>query len=443
MLIKTTSGTVQSKLANSFLGIPFAKGEHFQKPKIVSWDGTLNCNDYGKMPPQEAMLELKSEFDEDCLNLNIHTPNVNGKYPVVVEFYGGAFQGGSNRNAGTGWLDQEEIVHVTFNYRLGYLGWPLKTSVGIANYNLGLYDQFMALQWVKKNIASFGGNAENISLYGFSAGAKSIAALLSSELPVKNLFNKICLSSGAYQCIRSEETAKSLDNLFRSETNFQGNFIDLGDEQIIQLQRDFVHHHESTSFFGPVIDGISITNNWYQRLQENLPQKAILSSSYNECGGYLSKDNATILQQLLPDLFGKNRQFIPENGQNQMEYPEVKGRIVQMISDAGYRLHTHRLGNLYRSLGVEVYEYDYSVYPAYHCGDVGLMNDKVDSDKATLQVKLRKVFIDFFNNQDSDFSFAFKHPTIKNYYEITNESTPQWHNFYLIDTYPLIIFDSK
>lgn len=442
MIIETTSGRISSENSKVFLGIPFGKAERFKKPEKVCWEGTLSCNKIGSKPPQEEMLN-KSNYSENCLTLNIFTPNVSGEYPVIVEFYGGAFQMGSNESSGMVWLNNEKVVHVIFNYRLGYLGWPLKKKVGIESYNLGLYDQYLALQWIKENIQVFGGDKNNITLYGFSAGAKSIAALLCSELSVKPLFNKIALSSGSYQCIRSQETANHLDELFCQE-NLDGYDLVTGDlRELIKRQVEFVHHHEATNFFGPVCDDIVITQDWMARLKSNLPEKAMISSSFNECGDYIFKESEVLENRILVDLFGENKKYFPQSLVERLDYPEEKGQLVQLISDANYRIHAHRLGNLYRMLNVEVYEYDFSVYPAKHSSDIGFLDYQQDTTHISLQSNLRKAFLQFFRNEEVNFAFAFESPDIKNYFEISLEEVPKWHDFRLMAAYPLTIFDDK
>lgn len=444
MIIQTTSGLVTSKNPHLFLGIPYGKATRFQKPEKNTWEELKKCDNFGKMPPQEDFLKRPEAYGEDCLSLNIATPEILGKFPVVVEFYGGAFQGGSNQNSGMTWLNQEKIVHVIFNYRLGYLGWPLKKSPDIESYNLGLYDQYLALQWIKENIASFGGDEENITLYGFSAGAKSIMALLASELPVKPLFQKIALSSGSYQCLRSKKVAERLDNLFKKEVLGEADLLTASLEEIMTKQKQFLKRHEATNFFGPVLDGIVITKNWQKNLTVNLPEQALISSSYNECGDYLLKTPEKIKDSLLSDLFGENKRYFPKELVEKIEYPKEKGELVQLISDANYRLHAHRLGNLYRKVGVTVYEYDFSLYPAKHSSDIGFLEHPQVGKHQALQVSLRTAFLQFFTSKkkaEIDFSFAFQHPTIKNYYEITLDETPSWHDYGLIDSYPLTIFD--
>ena len=140
---------------------------------------------------------------EDCLTLNIWTASkkISDKQPVMVWLHGGGFQFGSGGDPtidGTK-LAQKGVVLVTLNYRLGVLGFmahPELDSEG-ASGNYGLQDQIAALRWVKDNISSFGGNPDNVTLFGESAGAMSIGLLMVSP-PAKGLFHKAIGQSGAF-----------------------------------------------------------------------------------------------------------------------------------------------------------------------------------------------------------------------------------------------------
>lgn len=119
---------------------------------------------------------FSSEFigTEDCLFLNIYTPNLEKSLPVMVYIHGGGFNGGSGNSDlySPEYLVRNDVVVVTLNYRLGPIGFLSLPSIGIYG-NCGLKDQQLALEWVSGNIKAFGGDNTNVTLFGESAGAAS------------------------------------------------------------------------------------------------------------------------------------------------------------------------------------------------------------------------------------------------------------------------------
>jgi para-nitrobenzyl esterase len=140
--------------------------------------------------------------DEACLGLNVWSPNVRGKRPVMVWLHGGAWRTGMGNAAGTTGqaLMQAGVVLVTVNYRLGALGWlahpALRDSETGAFANWGLQDQVAALRWVKHNIAAFGGDPDNITLFGQSAGGSSTMSIAQDDRNA-GLLHKAIIESGS------------------------------------------------------------------------------------------------------------------------------------------------------------------------------------------------------------------------------------------------------
>ncbi|KFO31953.1 bile salt-activated lipase [Fukomys damarensis] len=171
-----------------FKGIPFATAKTLEKPqRHPGWQGTLKAKDFKKRCLQATITQDSTYGQEDCLYLNIWVPQgrkqVSQDLPVMVWIYGGAFLMGAGHGANflnIYLYDGEEIatrgnvIVVTFNYRVGPLGF---LSTGDANLpgNYGLRDQHMAIAWVKRNIAAFGGDPNNITIFGESAGGASVS----------------------------------------------------------------------------------------------------------------------------------------------------------------------------------------------------------------------------------------------------------------------------
>ncbi|OCT67110.1 hypothetical protein XELAEV_18038392mg [Xenopus laevis] len=172
-----------------FKGIPFAAPpKAFEKAEQhPGWSGTLKTKDFKPRCLQSTLTQKDVRGELDCLYLNIWVPqsrsSVSTNLPVMVWIYGGAFLLGSSQGANVldNYLyDGEElalrgnVIVVTLNYRLGPLGF---LSTGDSNLpgNYGLWDQHMAIAWVKRNIAAFGGNPDNITIFGESAGGASVS----------------------------------------------------------------------------------------------------------------------------------------------------------------------------------------------------------------------------------------------------------------------------
>ena len=218
--VQGCSGRVAGTAA--YKGIRYATAGRWEYPKeVTSWEGIYDATGYGNCSYQprafydEELNEKKyfyyNEFrkgetysyDEDCLFLNIWTPEEakeGDSLPVIVYIHGGGFTGGCGHEKhfdGPVW-PKENVIAVTINYRLGPMGFvtlpELKEEAGYTG-NYGLFDQMTAICWVKSNISAFGGNPENITIMGQSAGAMSVQQHCLSPL-TKGLFQKAVLSSG-------------------------------------------------------------------------------------------------------------------------------------------------------------------------------------------------------------------------------------------------------
>jgi para-nitrobenzyl esterase len=208
-------GTVDGDIT-SFKGIPYAappSGQlRWRAPQPASsWAGVRDASQFGSICPQSKLSlmarlkpHLKLPQSEDCLTLNVWSPDVHAaaKLPVMVWIYGGAFRNGSSAAP---LYDGTELAHhgvlvVSFNYRLGWLGnldLPALASEhpGEPAGNYGLLDQIAALQWVRRNIAAFGGDPGNVTIFGESAGGVSVNDLMVSPL-AHGLFAKAISQSG-------------------------------------------------------------------------------------------------------------------------------------------------------------------------------------------------------------------------------------------------------
>jgi len=214
--IKTRSGRVEGKQAGPvrvFLGIPYAAppvGDLRWKPPMpaASWKSIRKATEFGarcmQSPVYDDMVFRDPGGSEDCLTLNIWTfaKSAGAKLPVMVWIYGGGFAAGgtSEQRQDGSVLAQQGVVVVSMNYRLGIFGFfvhpeLVAESARHSAGNYGLLDQVAALHWVQDNIAEFGGDPANVTIFGESAGSFSVSALMASPL-AKGLFHKAIGESG-------------------------------------------------------------------------------------------------------------------------------------------------------------------------------------------------------------------------------------------------------
>ena len=201
MPLMTTAGAVEGVAKDgvtAFYGIPFAAstaGDGRWRPPSAPkpWRGVRTADAFGPVCPQNLTSWPASE---DCLNLNVWTPNTSAHMPVLVWIFGGRFVWGSGRDPqfdGAA-LAAMGVVVVTFNYRLGVFGWL--AAPGGASGDYGLLDQLAALNWVQDNIAAFGGDPGRVTIAGQSAGAASVLILVGSS-QAQGLFHGAMALSGA------------------------------------------------------------------------------------------------------------------------------------------------------------------------------------------------------------------------------------------------------
>ena len=209
-VVALDSGPVQGTInpgVRAFLGIPYAAppvGELRWKPPqaVTPWETVRNCDAFGPACPQSGPLE--GAAGEDCLSLNVWTAarEAGAGLPVMVWIHGGGFNFGATSQAeyqGAN-LARQGVVVVTVNYRLGPLGFFVHPALAVESGrgsagNYGLLDQIEALKWVRRNIAAFGGDPGRVTIFGQSAGSRSVSLLTLSPL-ASGLFCRAIAQSG-------------------------------------------------------------------------------------------------------------------------------------------------------------------------------------------------------------------------------------------------------
>ncbi|OYX26529.1 MAG: hypothetical protein B7Z06_05540 [Flavobacteriales bacterium 32-35-8] len=247
-IVETVQGKVRGyKLGETYIfkGIPYAKADRFMPPhEPDSWEGIRNSMAYGYMSPQQigrgndesAFLHQHSVgyMDEDCQRLNIWTQGINDdkKRPVMVWLHGGGFTAGSGQDLpsydGENISKKGDVVLVNLNHRLNVLGFLNLSDFGDKykySGNVGIMDLVAALQWINKNIAAFGGDPNNVTIFGQSGGGGKVTALL--DIPsAQGLFHRAIIQSGARTYFSASKYSKMIGQEVLKEFGLQASQVD-------------------------------------------------------------------------------------------------------------------------------------------------------------------------------------------------------------------------
>jgi para-nitrobenzyl esterase len=220
-VVQTESGKVRGYTDHGifiYKGIPYAHSERFMAPeKPKPWTDVRSSTTYGPVCPTDPTTTTNDEFEfafqhdlgysnEDCQSLNIWTQKINDgkKRPVMVWLHGGGFTAGSSIELpsydGANLAKKGDVVVVSINHRLNVLGFLDMSAYGEKykySANAGLLDIVAALKWVKQNIAAFGGDPDNVTIFGQSGGGGKVTCMLDAP-SAKGLFNKAIVESGSY-----------------------------------------------------------------------------------------------------------------------------------------------------------------------------------------------------------------------------------------------------
>lgn len=279
--INTRNGSITGGSVNgvySFLGIPYGLppvGEmRFRAPEAHGpWAGTLD----GSLPGSRAMQPQApvgpawiEQASEDCLFLNVYTPNPDSKArPVLVWIHGGGyFIGAGIDQDGSGLAAQGDVVVVTINYRLGVFGFLDlskydETLAGSASN--AFRDQILALKWVRDNIADYGGDPTNVTIFGCSAGGASVNALLAAP-SADGLFHRAISHSGLAITSSPPPLAEQLSaHLCVSEGELLQYLLKLSAEELLAAQLESGLDLSS----GACVDGVVVTRSTYQAIAEH------------------------------------------------------------------------------------------------------------------------------------------------------------------------------
>src|SRR6202047_3421854 len=289
------SGGLKRNGVYIFKGVPYgastAGARRFMPPsKPEPWKGIRNALQYGRVCPNQDSAHFNTDGKnlpnsdedafvlhrgaaatvpgEDCLRLNLWTPEINAshKRPVMVYMHGGGFSGGSGHDLlsydGESLARNHDVVVVNHNHRLNVYGYLNLAAIGGEEFstsaNVGMLDIVAVLEWVRTHVAMFGGDPNNVTIFGQSGGGGKVATLMAMPA-AKGLFHRaICQSGAAIKGVTRANATKTAGNLLAK--------LNLKPDQLDQLQNmPFDKVSEAIKGpgmnFGPVVDGKTLTHN--------------------------------------------------------------------------------------------------------------------------------------------------------------------------------------
>lgn len=292
-VVQTKSGKVGGYVENGlfiYKGIPYAKAVRFQAPQDADpWEGVRSSRAYGPTCPQARRMGWYSDeqafafdwndgyADEDCLRVNLWTPGVDDgkKRPVMVWLHGGGYAAGSGQELpsydGRNLAKKGDVVVVSLNHRLNVLGFLDLSAYGdkyAHSGNAGLLDLVAGLQWVKNNIESFGGDPNNVTIFGQSGGGGKVSTLLATPM-AKGLFHKAIIQSGSMLRTMDSKYSRRIGSALISELGLDASQLDLlqdipheqlllaGEKAIATIRKEAANDGISSFIFGwaPTVDG--------------------------------------------------------------------------------------------------------------------------------------------------------------------------------------------
>jgi para-nitrobenzyl esterase len=338
--VQTTAGQVRGYLEDKvqvFKSIPYgastAGANRFMPPqKPLPWTGVRDAFEYrgrapqvvGGEPPELLPTDPREAQSEDCLMLNVWTPagaagSGGGRRPVMVWLHGGGFFSGSGSYsiyAGKELARKHDVVAISVNHRLNAMGFLYLAQYGgkWANAsNAGMLDIVRALEWVKENIAAFGGDLNNVTIFGQSGGAAKVSTLMAMP-SAKGLFHKAIAQSGAELTAAPRAQAVASTEQLLQRLNVKPDQLDrlqtIPLEQIIQAMTAMSGGGPAGAAFGPVVDGTSLPANPFE------PAAPALSASVP----FLTGTTAT-----------ENTFFMPDERLRPIDDNELRTRVTTLL----------------------------------------------------------------------------------------------------------------
>jgi para-nitrobenzyl esterase len=385
-VVETQYGRVRGTTQGSikvWKGIPYAQaplGElRFRPPQPAqAWSDIREATTFAPTAMQIVApaggifnREKPEPMSEDCLYLNVWSPAADdGHRPVLVWIHGGAFVTGAGSIAtyqGTSFAEQKDIVVVTLNYRLGTLGFLHLGDIAGEEYadsgNCGLLDQIAVLRWVHDNIAAFGGDPDNVTVAGESAGAMSVGTLLAMPA-AQGLFQRAILESGASHNVTTREQADKVAQAMLQHLHITPEQLstlkEIPVEHLLQAQQEV-----ASSFLGlmymPVVNGHSLPKHPSILLKEGAAAKVAVLIGTNRDESRLftleSPNGPQVNEKRLKKIFGDAANEALAIYTEDTESKTQSDAWSDILTDEMFRISAIRLAEMQASQGAPVWMY--------------------------------------------------------------------------------------
>ncbi|WP_226001043.1 carboxylesterase/lipase family protein [Paenibacillus sp. BJ-4] len=420
--VHTRLGQLRGESGNGYhvwKGIPYAQppvGElRFHAPQpLKAWEGVRAATRFGPICPQpmpsaDSMtgnLVEPPEQSEDCLYLNVWTPAseapVEGR-PVMVWIHGGAFVTGSGiipLYDGARMAQKSDVVVVTMNYRLGPLGFLHLTPRGDGlTSNTGLLDQIAALEWIRDHIAAFGGNPNEVTVFGESSGAMSIAALLAMPA-AKGLFQRAILQSGASQVLPSSQ-AEQVAAMYLQQLG-----VDQHPERLFTLPTDalmlaMAKTHEvlrpgMAMIYQPVVDGVTLPDVPLSAIaQGSAKQVSVLIGTNLHEGDYFIRKESHLMDKTTASHALEMMTGMPDFSELTEPFPVTIEGQAQMLTDLIFWLPALALAvaqSAYAPVWMYRFDWTFQGHPTFrkavHGAEIAFVFDNLELlDKLGLDIQ--------------------------------------------------------
>jgi para-nitrobenzyl esterase len=363
----------------AFRGIPYAAppvGDlRFKAPRDPEpWTEPRDATEFGPACAQEddeAELAEGGSISEDCLTLNVWSRSLDGDDPVIVFIHGGGFTSGTASND---WYDGADLARrgatvVSIQYRIGPFGWLDVSDLGpeyAQSMNNGLKDQMAALEWVRENIDAFGGDAQNVTVTGESAGAISISALMGVP-EADDLYDRVIVQSGTAGTVATRQWAADVADAFIEEAGADSaaDLLDLDTEQMLHAANEVYSSQFSDTAFHPVVDGTLLPELPSERIAspDGPTAPVIIGTTLDEARYwyyYLPEIERLPLvysRPWLESLVGDRADEVVDA--YRIDRPELDDAQLQlaMIGDVGFRMPAIRMAEALSARGVDTRMY--------------------------------------------------------------------------------------
>jgi len=415
-IVRTKNGEMRGAYENGvavFRAVPYAAppvGDLRFSPTqpAPSWQGVRDATKDGPIPPQgrsrlaHVMGDFEREQSEDCLTLNIWTPAPDGKKrPVMVWIHGGAYSSGAGSLAwysGERFAANGDVVFVSINYRLGILGFLCLP--GVSSGNLGLLDQVAALRFVRDNIAAFGGDPENVTVVGQSAGAASIAFLMTMP-QADGLFRRAIMQSTPFgRMTRATEDAHRIGRRLLEVLGLKADEAEklksisyaqllTAQGQVARLEKKFA---DARAPFWPVIDGTTIPGDAAPALKAGAGAaiETMIGTTREEMAAFycideeIAKAPPEAVEGVFAAMFPSGHHAHLNEFRNMRASPTNAALLGDLMSDAMFRIGSLRMAEWRATQGhpAFVFQFDWQSpagFESCHCIEIPFVFNNLEN----------------------------------------------------------------